>query len=119
MRTIFFICTKTSVRPLVAARASSSRPILCPRSREAGSRVWVMFSTVDPTRPTVTQMYSRRNSLASSCMSAAKVAENMKVRRWSLGGMPRPSTTSRICGSKPMIYCHLSPTGIAKVRDAL
>ena len=49
-----------------------------------------MELTVDPTRPTPTQMYSCMNSAANFCMAEGNVALNINVCRSPARGMLEP-----------------------------
>mmetsp|Transcript_17624 Transcript_17624/g.50475 ORF Transcript_17624/g.50475 Transcript_17624/m.50475 type:complete len:226 (-) Transcript_17624:868-1545(-) len=114
-----FFWTKTSVRPSHSARALVARRSFSRLSAVARTSLCSMFSTVDPTRPTAIHTYARRKAAASFCTSGAKVAENSRVWRRSLGGMSDCWTMRRIWGSKPMSSMRSPSSRTRKVTAAM
>ena len=96
------VSTKMSVRPVVGMAANTSSSTDCLSRSSTNSIFCVMFSDVEPTRPTDKNTYSFKKSLASIWIFCGNVAENMSVWRSITPGISSPSTMRRICGSKPM-----------------
>mmetsp|Transcript_2003 Transcript_2003/g.5432 ORF Transcript_2003/g.5432 Transcript_2003/m.5432 type:complete len:203 (-) Transcript_2003:1709-2317(-) len=85
--------------PSQSLRKSMSRSNLS--SGATCRRVCVTVHAAPPTTPTPMKTCSKRYSWANFWQSSGKVAENMRVWRSSLDGMPNFSTTSRM---KPSMF---------------